>query len=86
MNRVGHAVRGDRRKTGKGMARMKNAAGREGERPCGAGALSVRDLADLFHCDPKTVRRLRSEGKLPTAVVVGSLVRRKPADIDAWLA
>jgi len=48
--------------------------------------LAARDVADLLRVDTKTVRRWRSEGKLPAAIEIGgSIVRWRAADIDAWL-
>ena len=48
--------------------------------------LSVQDLADRLGVDPKTVRRWRRDRVLPEALVVGGVVRWRPAMIDAWLA
>ncbi|HKX46268.1 MAG TPA: helix-turn-helix domain-containing protein [Planctomycetota bacterium] len=48
--------------------------------------LSVRDLAQRLGVDPKTVRRWRRYRVLPEALVVGGVVRWRPAVIDAWLA
>jgi len=48
--------------------------------------LAARDVAELLRVDTKTVRRWRSEGKLPPAIELGgSVVRWRAEDIDRWL-
>jgi len=47
--------------------------------------LSTTDVATILRVDPKTVRRWREEGHLPSAIQVGGVVRWKPEDIETWL-
>ena len=47
--------------------------------------LSVADLVALFQVEEKTIRRWRSENRLPDAVEIGGIVRWDPRVIDAWL-
>lgn len=48
-------------------------------------ALDVYDVAQLFKCSHKTVRRMIADGRLP-AVRVGALWRVRPEDARAYLA
>ena len=49
--------------------------------------LSAKQLAkDVLSVSPRTVWRLRSAGKLPRPVEVGSSIRWIAADIDKWIA
>ena len=47
--------------------------------------LTVDDLARVLRVDSKTVRRWRSEGKLPDAIELGGVVRWHPDVVGAWL-
>jgi len=48
--------------------------------------LTANDVAAILQVDAKTVRRWRSEGKLPRALVVGGIVRWPEETIRAWVA
>lgn len=47
--------------------------------------LDATGLAEVLGCGERTVRRLRSEGKLPAAVEIGGLLRWRPDAIERWL-
>ena len=47
--------------------------------------LSIEDLAGVLQVDPKTIRRWRSESRLPDAIEIGGVVRWDPRVLDAWL-
>ena len=48
--------------------------------------VTARDLAQRLRVDPKTVRRWRDEGRLPSALTVGGVVRWRAEIIDEWIA
>ena len=48
-------------------------------------ALDVYDVARLFKCSHKTVRRMIADGRLPAAKI-GSVWRIRPEDVAAILA
>jgi len=48
--------------------------------------LTVADLAVLLQVDARTVRRWRSEGKLPDAVELGGVIRWDSGVVRSWLA
>jgi excisionase family DNA binding protein len=51
-----------------------------------AGALqTVDDLARLMQVGPKTIRRWRSEGRLPAGIVLGGVVRWHADDVRRWI-
>ena len=50
-----------------------------------AALLDVQAVAELLTCSPQHVRRLTDAGKMPRPVRLGSLLRWRRADIDAWL-
>ena len=47
--------------------------------------LSVADLAKKLGVNERTVRRMRTRGKLPPGIDLGSVIRWDPAVIEAWL-
>jgi excisionase family DNA binding protein len=47
--------------------------------------LTVRELALLLHCSPRTCYRLADAGRMPRPRRLGSLVRWSRAEIDEWL-
>ena len=47
--------------------------------------MNVRDVAKRMGVSPRTIRRWRGAGALPPCVHLGSVVRWRPADIEAWL-
>lgn len=51
-----------------------------------AALLDVRAVASLLDCSPQHVRRLADAGRMPRALRVGSLLRWRRVDLDAWLA
>ena len=60
------------------------APGRAVASPCVLGG--VCDLAELLCVDDRTVRRWRSEGKLPPAIELGgSVVRWRAEVVERWL-
>lgn len=48
--------------------------------------LTVRDVAGLLHCSPRTVYRLADSGRMPGPVRLGALVRWPGAVIEQWIA
>lgn len=48
--------------------------------------LDVRAVAQLLDCSTRHVYRLADAGRMPAPVRLGSLVRWRRADLDAWLA
>lgn len=48
--------------------------------------LDVQAVAHLLDCSPRHVRRLADGGRMPAPLRVGSLLRWRRADLDAWLA
>ena len=48
--------------------------------------MSVTDLSELFNVAPRTVRRWRSEQKLPPALTIGGVVRWRRQDVFDWIA
>lgn len=51
-----------------------------------AALLSVQDLAGLLQVDARTVRRWRTDGKLPPAIELGGVIRWQPGVVQDWLA
>ncbi len=51
-----------------------------------AALLDVRAVAALLDCSPRHVYRLADAGQIPPPVRLGSLVRWRRQDLDAWLA
>jgi len=47
--------------------------------------LDVRAVAALLACSPRHIYRLSDGGRMPAPVRLGSLVRWRRADLDAWL-
>lgn len=47
--------------------------------------LDVRQVAATLRCSPRTTRRLADSGRLPAPVKLGSLVRWRRSDIEAWI-
>jgi excisionase family DNA binding protein len=50
-----------------------------------AALLDVRAVAALLDCSAQHVRRLADAGRMPRALRVGSLLRWRRVDLDAWL-
>ena len=49
--------------------------------------LDVRDVAALLgRCSIRHVHRLADAGKMPQPIKLGSLVRWRRAELDAWIA
>ncbi len=47
--------------------------------------VSCRTLAKMMNLSPRTVWRLRSAGKLPKAVSIGSSIRWRISDINLFI-
>ena len=47
--------------------------------------LSANDVAAILSVDAHTIRRWRTEGKLPPAIVVGGVVRWRSDAIERWV-
>jgi excisionase family DNA binding protein len=48
--------------------------------------LAAAEVARLLHCDVRTLRRLRLEGRAPTSIMVGKRPRWRRSDVEAWIA
>lgn len=48
--------------------------------------LDVQAVAEMFDCSPQHVRRLSDGGRMPRPLQIGSLLRWRRTDLDAWLA
>jgi excisionase family DNA binding protein len=48
--------------------------------------LTASDLAERLSVDVRTIRRWRTDGRLPGALEVGGCIRWRREDIDAWIA
>ena len=51
----------------------------------GALLISAEQLAELLHVSKRTLWRLRSRGRLPEPVLLGSSVRWRSAEIESWV-
>ena len=51
-----------------------------------AHLLSVQSVAERLNCSPRSVRRLSDAGRMPRPLRVGSLIRWRASDVDAWIA
>lgn len=47
--------------------------------------MTAADLAEMLCVDAKTIRRWRTEGHLPVAIEIGSIVRWRAEDVVAWI-
>lgn len=47
--------------------------------------LAVNQLAELLGCSPRHCYRMADAGKLPRPIKLGSLVRWRADEIDAWV-
>ena len=47
--------------------------------------LDVRAVAALLDCSPRHIYRLSDADRMPAPVRVGTLVRWRRTDLDAWL-
>lgn len=47
--------------------------------------IGVRDIAEKLGCSPKVVYRRRDDGTLPTAIMLGGLVKWSEEVIDDWI-
>ena len=47
--------------------------------------LTVKGVARTCNLSPRTIWRLHDSGRMPGAVNVGSSVRWRASDIDAWI-
>jgi len=54
--------------------------------PSGSKYLRARDLAELLAVHPRTVRRWRSEGRLPEPIAISGVLRWDRRVVEAWLA
>jgi len=54
--------------------------------PSAAQLLDVEQVAAILNCSTRHVYRLHDSGRMPPAVRLGSLVRWRRSDLDAWLA
>jgi len=50
------------------------------------GMLTIRDVAGLLQCSPRTIYRLVQTNRIPAPTRIGSLVRWPRAVIDAWIS
>jgi len=50
-----------------------------------AELLNVRGVAALLDCSTRHVYRLADGGRIPRPVKLGSLVRWRRAELDAWI-
>ena len=50
-----------------------------------AELLDVRGVATLLDCSTRHVYRLADAGRMPRPVKLGSLVRWRRAELDAWI-
>lgn len=48
--------------------------------------LSAADVAKLLQCSDKHVQNLRTSGRIPAPVKLGTLVRWPRQSIEAWVA
>lgn len=46
----------------------------------------VKTLAAMLSCSTRHLRRLRDSGRMPAPVRLGSLLRWRVAEIEAWVA
>ena len=53
-------------------------------RPGGSGFLTTKQAADYLNLGVSTLARWRVEGKGPQYALMGSAVRYRKADLDAW--
>ncbi len=51
-----------------------------------ATLIDVGQVASLMRCSPRTVYRLSDAGRMPAPVRLGSLVRWRRGDVEAWIA
>jgi excisionase family DNA binding protein len=51
-----------------------------------ATLIDVEQVASLLRCSPRTVYRLSNAGRMPAPVRLGSLVRWRRGDVEAWIA
>ena len=51
-----------------------------------AELLDVLAVAELCGCSARTVRRLADAGRMPRPIKLGSLVRWRRAELEAWMA
>ena len=49
------------------------------------GMLTVRGVARLLCCSPRTVYRLTDSGRMPRPVKLGALVRWPKATVERWI-
>ena len=47
--------------------------------------LTVRDVAEMLNCSPRTVYRLSDSGRMPKPAKLGSLVRWPRQLIERWI-
>ncbi len=48
--------------------------------------LTVSDLAEMLNTSPRSVYRLKSEGKLPSPLRLGQQPRWRRVEIEGWIA
>ncbi len=47
--------------------------------------LTIKDLAELLRCSPRTIYRLVDVGRIPSPCRLGGLVRWSSSAIEAWI-
>lgn len=59
-----------------------------GNPPADAGPalLDVQAVAALLDCSTRHIRRLADSGRMPQPIKLGTLLRWRRTDLDAWLA
>jgi excisionase family DNA binding protein len=56
------------------------------ERDPEPGLLTAAEVARLLHCNTRTLRRWRHEGRVPAPITMGARPRWRAEDIRAWIA
>jgi excisionase family DNA binding protein len=51
-----------------------------------AKLLDVRGVAALLNCSSRHVYRMADEGRMPTPLKLGALVRWRREEIDSWIS
>ncbi len=51
-----------------------------------AELLDVASVAEMCGCSARTVRRLSDAGRMPRPIRLGSLIRWRRADLEAWIS
>lgn len=48
--------------------------------------VDVRSVAELLACSPRHVYRLADEGRMPSPLKLGALVRWRREEIESWIS